>query len=194
MKRLLLHTCCAPCAIYVIKKLTKEFSVSIFFYDPNIHPRREYNQRRDEMRGYAQKIGLDFQEGEYDSIRWLTATQGLENEPERGRRCDVCFDLRLAKTASQAKAEQYDVWATVLTISPHKDAERINAIGNRLAGQYGITFLDGDWKKQDGFKTASRFSRAENFYRQDYCGCLYSKAEKERVKHDRLKIYADKII
>ncbi|MBU1202532.1 epoxyqueuosine reductase QueH [Patescibacteria group bacterium] len=173
--KLLLHTCCASCSIYVLDQLAHEYDLTIFFYDPNIHPRKEYNLRRDEMKNYAKKIGLKFEEGEYNSSEWFKKTKGLENEPERGRRCDACFDLRLSKTATKAKAEGYDTFATVLSISPHKDYAKISMIGQSLANQLGIEFLDRDWKKKDGFKISSKMSKEEGFYRQDYCGCVYSK-------------------
>jgi len=158
-----------------LDQLAHEYDLTIFFYDPNIHPRKEYNLRRDEMKNYAKKIGLKFEEGEYNSSEWFKKTKGLENEPERGRRCDACFDLRLSKTATKAKAEGYDTFATVLSISPHKDYAKISMIGQSLANQLGIEFLDRDWKKKDGFKISSKMSKEEGFYRQDYCGCVYSK-------------------
>ena len=176
--RLLLHACCAPCSIYVLSKLAHEYDLAIFFYDPNIHPRKEYNLRRDELKKYAEKIGVKFEEGEYDSSEWFSRAKGLENEPERGRRCEMCFDFRLSKTATKAKAEKYGAFATVLSISPHKDYAQISVIGQSLANQLGIEFLDRDWKKKEGFKIASRMSQAEGFYRQDYCGCVYSKKDK----------------
>lgn len=182
-KKLLLHACCAPCAIYPIEQLAKEYKLAIFFYDPNIHPRKEYIQRRDEMKKYAQKINVDFEEGEYETAEWFAKTKGLEKEPERGARCDICFDIRFSKTATKAKAEKYSVWATVLTISPHKDADKINMIGEKLAAQYNIPFLTHDWKKKDGFKISSKMSKDEGFYRQDYCGCVYSKATREEIKN-----------
>lgn len=181
-QKLLLHSCCAPCSIYVLKKLAKDYDLSIFFYDPNIHPRMEYIKRRDEMRNYAKKIGLGFEEGEYDTDNWFRKTKGLENEPERGRRCEVCFNVRLTKTVQKAKMENYDLWTTVMSISPHKDVNQINTVANKLARDYGVKFLQADWKKSDGFKISSQMSKAEGFYRQDYCGCIYSKIQRDREK------------
>lgn len=180
--KLLLHACCAPCSIYVLDKLAKDYNLSIFFYDPNIHPRMEYIKRRDELKKYAQKIGVNFQEGEYDSDNWLVKTRGLENEPERGKRCEACFDIRLSKAAQKAKDENYDLWTTVMSISPHKDADQINMVGSRLADFYGIKFLTADFKKDNGFKIAAEMSKNEGFYRQDYCGCIYSKIAQIRRK------------
>ena len=175
MSRLLLHACCAPCSIYVLQKLSAEYEVTIYFYDPNIHPRKEYNKRRDELKRYAQKLNLDFIEGPYNSAKWLEKTKGLEQEPEKGKRCEVCFDIRLFESARFAKEHNFDIWATVLSISPHKNAQQINQIGEKIAGIVNLPYLSADWKKQDGFKIASKLSKQEGFYRQDYCGCIYSK-------------------
>lgn len=178
-KKVLLHVCCAPCSIYVLRELAEQFDITVFFYDPNIHPRREYIIRRDEMKAYAKQIGVPFEEGEYETQTWFARAKGMENEPERGRRCDMCFDMRLSKTAAKAQAEGYDAFAAALSISPHKDNSKISAIGQKLANIYGIDFVDRDWKKNDGFKIACQLSREQNFYRQDYCGCVYS--QKERI-------------
>lgn len=180
--RLLLHVCCAPCSVYVLDKLVKDYNLSIFFYDPNIHPRMEYIKRRDELKKYAQKAGINFSEGEYDSDNWFLKTKGLENEPERGKRCEVCFDIRLSKTAQKAKEEKYDFWTTVMSISPHKNVDQINMVGNRLADFYGVEFLSYDFKKNNGFKIAAEMSKKEGFYRQDYCGCIYSKIANDRKR------------
>lgn len=182
-EKLLLHACCAPCAIYPIDQLAKEYELAIFFYDPNIHPRKEYIQRRNELKSFAKNIDIIFEEGDYDTSEWFEKIKGLEKEPERGKRCDVCFDIRLSKTAAKAKAEKYDAWATVLTISPHKDAAKINMIGQRLSDQFSIPFLTHDWKKKDGFKISTQMSKEQNFYRQDYCGCVYSKQEREEKRN-----------
>ncbi|MFA6253366.1 MAG: epoxyqueuosine reductase QueH [Patescibacteria group bacterium] len=173
--KLLLHACCAPCSIYVLQKLSADHEVTIYFYDPNIHPRQEYNLRRDELKKYAEKFKIDFVEGPYDSANWLARTKGLENEPERGQRCEVCFDIRLAESARYAKNNNFDIWTTVLSISPHKDAKQINMVGEKIAVTVGLLYISADWKKNDGFKIAGQLSKQENFYRQDYCGCIYSK-------------------
>jgi predicted adenine nucleotide alpha hydrolase (AANH) superfamily ATPase len=173
--KLLLHACCAPCAIYVLQELAKDYEVAIYFYGPNIHPGQEYLARREEMKKYATKVGFDFLEGEYETARWFAKTKGLEQEPERGKRCDICFAMRLRKTASQAKTDGYDAWATVLTLSPHKDAVKINTLGEKLAAEYQISFIGRDWKKQNGFRIACELAKEEDFYRQNYCGCIYSR-------------------
>ncbi|MFA5127198.1 MAG: epoxyqueuosine reductase QueH [Patescibacteria group bacterium] len=173
--KILLHACCAPCSIYVLQKLSADYQVTIYFYDPNIHPRQEYNKRRDELKKYAKKIGINFMEGPYNSADWLEKTKGLEKEPERGKRCEVCFDMRLAESARIAKDNGFDIWTTVLSISPHKDPKQINSVGQKIAGLIGLPYMPADWKKNDGFKIASRLSKEEGFYRQDYCGCVYSR-------------------
>ncbi len=175
--RLLLHSCCAPCSIFILQQLISSWDLTVYFYDPNIHPRKEYNQRRDEMKAYCDKLNIDFIEGPYDSVVWLDKTKGLEHEPEKGKRCDVCFDLRLGETARFAKAENFAAFATVLTISPHKDAKKISLIGQKLSQIFKIDFVDRDWKKNEGFKIACALSKQENFYRQNYCGCMYSKRD-----------------
>lgn len=174
-QKLLLHACCAPCSIYVLQKLSADYAVTIYFYDPNIHPRQEYNKRRDELKKYSQKLNIDFIEGPYDSANWLAKTSGLENEPERGQRCEVCFDIRLAESARYAKVNNFDIWTTVLSISPHKDPKQINKVGEKIAAMVGLPFITADWKKNNGFKMANQLSKEEGFYRQNYCGCIYSK-------------------
>lgn len=179
-EKLLLHVCCAPCAIYPLDQLAEKYELTIFFYDPNIHPRKEYNQRLEEIKKYAKKKNIAIEEGDYDTAEWFSKTKGMENEPERGKRCDTCFDMRLSKTAAKASVEKYDIWATALTISPHKDAAKINIIGKKLSQTFGVDFLTSDWKKKDGFKIATQMSKDEGFYRQDYCGCVYSKKERKK--------------
>jgi hypothetical protein len=159
-----------------------EWQVTVYFYDPNIHPRAEYIQRRDEMKGYAKKLKIEFIEGPYDTFNWIQKTRGLEKEPERGKRCDVCFDIRLGETARFATAENYNAFATVLTISPHKNAKKISLIGQKVADKFKIDFVDRDWKKDEGFKIAAKLSEQEGFYRQDYCGCLFSKRDRDLKK------------
>ncbi len=172
--KLLLHTCCGPCSIYVVEQLSKDYEVTVYFFNPNIHPRKEYLARRDEIKKYLDKIKVEFVEGEYNTKDWFNRIKGLEKEPEKGKRCDICFELRLGKTAEKAKQDNYDYWAATLSISPHKDIKKINSIANKLAKQYKVPFLDKDWKKNNGFKIACDMSKQENFYRQNYCGCIYS--------------------
>ena len=174
MKKILLHSCCAPCSAHVIKELQKEYEVTLFYFNPNIFPQEEYQKRLKEAKDYLQKIKVDLIEGEYDHDLWLEQIKGYENEPERGKRCHICYRYRLEKTAVQAKELGSDVFCSTLSISPHKDAEMINKIGQELSEKHKIGYLESDWKKQEGFKKACDISKEEGFYRQEYCGCEFS--------------------
>ncbi|MFA5052155.1 MAG: epoxyqueuosine reductase QueH, partial [Patescibacteria group bacterium] len=143
-------------------------------YNPNIYPADEYQRRFEESRDYCKKHGIHFIELLPDQDRWFVLTKGHEQDPERGERCTMCYRMRMEKTAQYAKEHGYNVFGTDLSISPHKDAVRLNSIGRVLEQEYGITYLMADFKKQDGFKKAMELSRNECFYRQNYCGCVYS--------------------
>ncbi len=172
--RLLLHVCCIGCGAYVFKVLENGFDVELFFYNPNIYPPAEYDLRLEETKRIADKLDLTLTAGEYGHNRWLEQVKGLESEPERGARCHVCYRMRLAATALRAKENGFAYFTTTLSISPHKDAERLNRFGQELARQYGLKYFTSDFKKQDGFKKASALSKELNLYRQDYCGCEFS--------------------
>ncbi|MFH1610462.1 MAG: epoxyqueuosine reductase QueH [Patescibacteria group bacterium] len=175
-KKFLLHTCCATCAGHVINILKESgFDVTAFLYNPNIHPKDEYIKRMQDIKEYCLKNLVEFIEGIYDSDKWLKLTKGLEQEPEGGERCKVCFRMRLKHTAEYAKKHNFDVFGTTLTISPHKDAGVVNMIGKELENEFKVDFQDDDWKKQDGFKCACELAKNEGFYKQNYCGCVYSK-------------------
>ncbi len=169
-----LHICCATCAAYVLSELRTIYNVTAFYYNPNIYPDGEYNIRMNEAAAWCARVDIPFIEEQPDRQQWLAMTRGHEQDPERGERCTICYRMRLERTASFAQRHGYEMFGTDLTISPHKDAERINRLGHALAEQYGIDFLPANFKKQDGFKKAMRISRQNNFYRQDYCGCIYS--------------------
>lgn len=171
MPRVLLHVCCAPCASHVIQELKNlGFSVTPFFYNPNIYPKSEYQKRLEEIQNYIKEII----EEPYDPDNWFAQVKGLEQEPERGKRCDVCFRLRLEKTAQTAQTKNFDYFASTLSISPHKDALLINQIGEELAEKYKVKFYSADWKKHGGYKKSCQIAKEHNFYRQNYCGCVYS--------------------
>jgi len=174
MKKILLHSCCAPCSAHVIQELQKKYEVTLFYFNPNIFPEEEYQKRLREALNYLQKIKVDLIEGEYDHNLWLEKIKGYENEPERGKRCQICYQYRLEKTAQKAQELGFDVFCSTLSISPHKDAQMINKIGLELSEQYNTHYLESDWKKQEGFKKACGISREEGFYRQEYCGCEFS--------------------
>jgi predicted adenine nucleotide alpha hydrolase (AANH) superfamily ATPase len=178
VKKFLLHACCAPCSIYVLEKLRTDYDVTVFFYNPNIHPRAEYEQRKEELKKYCQKIGINFIDADYDYQKWFALTTKHKTCPERGARCALCFRERLSVSAARAQADGFDLWGTTLTISPHKDAQLINQIGQELALENKVEYYSSDWKKAEGFKIANQMSKDEGFYRQDYCGCVYSWQER----------------
>ena len=177
-KRLLLHSCCAPCSSHVITYLTKYFDITILYYNPNISPKSEYDKRKQEQIRLIKEIekvnNLDIIDCDYDNDLYEEKIHGLENEPERGRRCNVCFDLRLDLTAKMAKELNYDYFCTTLTVSPYKNSKLINEIGLEKEKKYNIKWLYSDFKKENGYKDSIELSKKYNLYRQDYCGCKYS--------------------
>ena len=166
--KILLHVCCAPCSTQSIEELKKDYDVTLFFYNPNIHPKEEYEKRLNEAKKISKILGLPLIEGEYDKDAWLEAVKGFENEPENGKRCAICYEFRLKK--SSEKAKDFDFFTTTLTISPHKNSEVINEIGSKINHK----FLKKNFKKKDGFRKSIELSKKHNLYRQDYCGCIYS--------------------
>lgn len=180
--RMLLHICCAPCSTYVLELLSANYDVTGFFYNPNIHPASEYQKREAEMKRYAQNLGVELICGEYNDKRWFDMVKGLENEPEGGKRCLLCFRMRLGETAKFAKEHGYNTIATTLSISPHKDASLINQIGNDLAKEFKIDFYSADFKKRGGFERSIKMSKEFGLYRQSYCGCVFSKKEADKKK------------
>ena len=170
-ERLLLHTCCAPCATHVSHLLSETYEVMAYFYNPNIHPIEEYDRRRDELISYAGMVELDLFVEQPDFEYWYEYIKGLEEEPEGGARCWKCYQMRLEKTAQYAKNNNYDIFTTVLSVSPHKNAEKINEIGLELEQKYGVKFLQANFKKNDGFKKSIDLSKKYGLYRQNYCGC-----------------------
>lgn len=190
-QRMLLHVCCAPCSPYVVSKLREEYDVTLYFYNPNIHPIAEYEARVNELRGWCQAAGLDLIVDDYDLKRWFSATKGLEEEPEKGARCEVCFDVRLGQTAYVASVKGYDLFGAVLTVSPHKESVVVNRVGKRHEEISGVTFLEADWKKKDGAKLTTMLARDLDFYRQDYCGCVYSLRDRNDRNAERQEREAD---
>jgi predicted adenine nucleotide alpha hydrolase (AANH) superfamily ATPase len=179
---LLLHLCCAPCSTYVVRTLREHFDVVGYFCNPNIQPEAEYALRFREMKRYSEEIGLRMIGAEYEVDRWREATKGTEQEPEGGKRCAICYRFRMEKTAHFAQEHGIPHFATTLTVSPHKKAAVIHPIGRELADLYGAAFYEADFKKRDGFKISCQMSREVGLYRQDYCGCIFSKLERERKK------------
>lgn len=176
-KKMLLHSCCGPCSTAVIDRLKDEFDLTIFYYNPNIYPQQEYEKRLHEQQKYVQAAGLDVVvvDGKYDdNAAFEACCKGLENEKEGGARCNMCFAFRLEKTAQYALSHNFDIFATTLTVSPHKNAKVINEIGTNLSSKFGIEYLVADFKKQDGYLKSIRLSKAYSLYRQNYCGCKFS--------------------
>lgn len=175
---LLLHSCCAPCSSAVLERLAEHFRITVLYYNPNIAPQIEYENRiKEQERFVAQlptKYPVSFLGGEYDTKRFYEAVKGMENLPEGGERCFVCYELRLRETARLAKENGFDFFTTTLSISPLKKADKLNEIGGRLAEEYGVSYLFSDFKKKEGYKRSIELSAQYGLYRQDYCGCVYS--------------------
>lgn len=178
-KKLLLHSCCAPCSTSCIERLTKYFDITILYYNPNIEPKEEYEKRKKYQIELIKKINsvnkLDFIDCDYDNNIYHEKVKGLENEKEGGARCNVCYFLRMEKTALLAKKLKYDFFATTLTVSPYKHSKTINEIGKILEEKYNINYLYSDFKKENGYKRSIELAKEYELYRQDYCGCLYAK-------------------
>ncbi len=178
-QNILIHACCAPCTAYCAEKLeTDGYKVSVYFYNPNIHPESEYKLRFEELIKFAENKNYRVIEDNEPAERWFKAVKGLENEKEGKKRCEVCFELRLEKTAMFAKQNSFDGFTTVLTVSPHKNSFLINQTGKKIAEKYNIAFIERNFKKQDGFKKSLELSGKYGFYRQNYCGCIYSRGKK----------------
>ncbi len=182
--KFLLHACCAPCGAFVFEELKKQFEVSCYFYNPNIWPSSEYEKRRNECKRYCERNKIPFVEERYEPEIWDNKVKGLESEPEGGKRCEKCFELRLTKTTEYAKNNNFDFFATTLTISPHKDSNTINKIGREVGEKLDIAFFEADWKKNDGYKKSCEISKKKGFYRQNYCGCRYSLSKNNLAKND----------
>ncbi len=177
--KLLLHSCCAPCSSWVITFLTNYFDITVLYYNPNISPKAEYEKRKAEQIRLINEINhtnkLAIIDCDYDNDIYEKQIKGYETCPERGERCTICFNLRLSKTAKVAKEHKFDYFCSTLTVSPYKNANLINKIGEELGNEYQVKWLYSDFKKNDGYKHSIELSKKYNLYRQDYCGCKYSK-------------------
>jgi len=175
-KKLLLHSCCAPCSGEVMEALiASDIDFTIYFYNPNIHPRKEYDLRKDENIRFAEKHGIPFVDADYDVDNWFARAKGMEHEPERGIRCTVCFDMRFERTALFAHENGFPVITSSLGISRWKNFDQINDCGLRAAGHYpGVTYWTYNWRKKGGSSRMLEISKREHFYMQEYCGCAYS--------------------
>lgn len=188
---LFLHACCAPCSSYCLEYLAQYFAITVFYYNPNISPKEEYEKRVAELDGLigrqqellrnAQvKYPIRFLEGRYDPERFYEMAKGMEQLPEGGERCFACYELRLREAAEEAKKGGFDYFTTTLSISPHKNAQKLNEIGKALGEEYGIAYLPSDFKKKNGYRRSCELSEEFGLYRQDYCGCVFSKRERLR--------------
>jgi len=177
--KLLMHACCGVCSSSVIERLNDYFDITILYYNPNTYPFDEYIKRLDTLKELIDKIGLkiNLMEIGWENEKFESLVKGLENEREGGARCDVCYKLRLEKTALIAKEKCFDYFCTTLSVSPYKNSSLLNKIGSELEDEYGVKYLYSDFKKKDGYKRSNELSRKFDLYRQDYCGCKYSLME-----------------
>lgn len=195
-QKLFLHSCCAPCSSYCLEYLRQYFDVTVFYYNPNISFGEEYRHRAEELRRLVEELNeeaagtetlnqIRLEQGAYEPEKFFAATKGMEDCPEGGERCFVCYELRLREAAKRAAEGGYDFFTTTLTISPMKDAQKLNEIGRRLGKEYGVECLPSDFKKKGGYLRSIELSREHDLYRQDYCGCVFSKAERDRREAEK---------
>lgn len=188
---LLLHACCAPCASYVIEYLSDFFDITLFYYNPNISPKTEYDFRLSELARlcseHPKAKNIKILPSQYNPEEFFQLAKGLENSKEGGARCKKCYELRLRKTAEEAKKHGFDFFTTTLTISPYKNAVWLNEIGENLMKEYGVSYLFSDFKKKNGYKRSIELSKEYNLYRQGFCGCVYSKKESEMRRLEKNK-------
>lgn len=180
---LLLHSCCAPCSSYCLEYLSEYFKITVFYYNPNIYPEEEYGKRVEEQRRFIERLPvkhpISFVEGAYEKERFYQMAKGLEDVKEGGERCFLCYELRLRESAKLAKQMGMDYFTTTLSISPLKNAEKLNEIGESLVKEYGVSYLNSDFKKKNGYQRSVELSEQYGMYRQNYCGCIFSKKQRE---------------
>lgn len=181
--KLLIHSCCAPCSSYVLEYLSQYFEITVYFYNPNIYPPLEYIRRVEEQDRLIQEMNfvhpVTLQTGAYEPQEFYRIVEGLEKEPEGGVRCFRCYELRLQEAAKIAQAGRYDYFTTTLSISPLKNADKLNEIGEKLGREYRVNYLPSDFKKKNGYKRSVELSKEHDLYRQDYCGCVFSQRERQ---------------
>ena len=187
--RLLLHVCCAPCSSAVLEYLSQYFAITLLYYNPNISPREEYDKREAELKRLVSEMELvhpvHLLPCDYDGQAFVEAARGLEGEPEGGARCEACFRLGVEYAAQEAARVHFVYYTTTLTISPMKNAPLLNQLGEEMGGKYGVAHLPSDFKKKNGYKRSVELSKEYGLYRQDYCGCAFSKAQREREKREK---------
>lgn len=190
--RLLLHACCAPCSSAVLEYLSQYFAITLLYYNPNIAPLEEYQKREAELRRLVSQMKFTHPVAllpcQYDGQAFVQAARGLEGEPEGGKRCEACFRLRLRYAAQEAARLRFDYYTTTLSISPMKNAPLLNQLGEEIGREFGVAHLPSDFKKKDGYKRSVQLSKEYDLYRQDYCGCAFSKAQRQREKEEREEI------
>lgn len=193
--KLLLHACCAPCSSYVLEYLSQFFKITLFYYNPNISPEEEYAKRVDEVcrliSELPAKYPVEFMEGKYDSCRFFEMAKGHERDPECGERCMLCYRMRLEETAKYAQAGGFDWFTTTLSVSPYKHAQELNEIGAELEKEYGVKYLYSDFKKRNGYLRSIELSHIYHLYRQNYCGCVFSKENRPQDKAESSNIPPD---
>ncbi len=186
---LFLHACCAPCSSYVLEYLSNYFKITLFYYNPNIFPEEEYRRRTEEVQRLISELPVKnevrFLEGKYDPETFFSLAKGHEAEQEGGARCMLCYELRLREAALAAKTGGFDYFTTTLSISPYKNAQKLNEIGAALEKEYSVKYLYSDFKKKNGYRRSVALSNEYSLYRQDYCGCVYSKAARERFEQGK---------
>ena len=187
--KLLLHSCCAPCSSYVLEYLSDYFEITVFYYNPNIFPESEYTKRILEQQMLINDMKVthpvSFLAGSYDRERFFEMAAGLEHLKEGGERCFKCYELRLEEAAKIAKECEFEYFTTTLSISPMKNAEKLNEIGNKVGEKYGVSYLQSDFKKKNGYKRSIELSKEYGLYRQDYCGCEFSFRDRQREKKEK---------
>lgn len=190
--RLLLHACCAPCSSAVLEYLSQYFAITLLYYNPNIAPLEEYKKREAELRRLVSQMKfthpVELLPCQYDGQAFVQAARGLEGEPEGGKRCEACFRLRLRYAAQEAARLRFDYYTTTLSISPRKNAPLLNQLGEEIGREFGVAHLPSDFKKKDGYKRSVQLSKEYDLYRQDYCGCAFSKAQRQREKEEREEV------
>ena len=190
--RLLLHACCAPCSSAVLEYLSQYFAITLLYYNPNIAPLEEYQKREAELRRLVSQMKfihpVELLPCQYDGQAFVQAARGLEGEPEGGKRCEACFRLRLRYAAQEAARLRFDYYTTTLSISPMKNAPLLNQLGEEIGREFGVAHLPSDFKKKDGYKRSVQLSKEYDLYRQDYCGCAFSKAQRQREKEERKEV------
>lgn len=178
-KKLLLHSCCGPCSTSCIERLNDYFDITVIYYNPNIEPLSEYLHRKEEQQRLLKSLNIPFLESEYEVAEFLKQTSALADCPEGGARCSICFKIRLSYTVIKAAENNFDYFGTTLTVSPYKNSQVINRIGEEISAKYNIKFLYADFKKRDGYKRSIELANKYQLYRQNYCGCRYSKRSEE---------------